>query len=70
MRLTACYLVLTGLQFSSEYQELFGNDQGGAYASAILVGDRFSDFSQNILVSAAIAIKSDPPSLELIITIS
>ena len=29
MRLTSCYLALTGLQFSSEYQERFGGDQGG-----------------------------------------
>ena len=29
VRLTSCYVVLASLQFSKEYNELFGNDQGG-----------------------------------------
>ena len=29
VRLTSCYIVLTSLQFSQEYKDRFGNDQGG-----------------------------------------
>ena len=29
VRLTSCYIVLTSLQFSQEYNNRFGNDQGG-----------------------------------------
>ena len=29
MRLTSCYIVLASLQFTQEYNKLFGTDQGG-----------------------------------------
>jgi hypothetical protein len=29
VRLTSCYIVITSLQFSQEYNNRFGNDQGG-----------------------------------------
>jgi hypothetical protein len=29
VRLTSCYIVLTSIQFSQEYNNRFGNDQGG-----------------------------------------